>query len=513
MSEGDATTPLIAAFALRDAGKLDDAATALATLLARTPDDAEARYALGNVYRDLHRFADAEREMREAIRLRPQHAQAYSALGVILSESGHVTEALDAYATAMRVDPQYLNAASNWVSTQQYLPGITEATLAQSHARWAELHAPETPTPTFANPRTSDRPLVMGFVSPDLATHPVGMLSVRLFENLDRARIKPMVFSTRPSGYEDAISARIARAANWVSVFGMPDEVLAALIASAKVDILIDMSGHTGGHRMKLFARRAAPVQASWLGYTATTGVPAIDYILTTDGLTPAGSDPHYSERIVRLPHWHACFDPPPAPDVGPLPFSRNGFITFGCFNNPMKLNDGVIAAFAAILKRVPRARLKLKYRPFADPVFAARLRAAFAAHGIAEDRLLLSGHAPYRDFLGAYNDVDIALDTFPFSGCMTTTEAAWMGCPVVTFSGATIAGRQSAAFLTTAGFPQFVAKDRADFEDLAVKMAADTAMLASLRMQLRPTIAASPVCDGARFARDFENALAALRP
>ena len=505
MTDVPPTTPLALAASLRDAGKLVEAAAAFEAVLAKAPDNTDARYALGNVYRDLLRFDDAEREIRDVIRLRPRDAQPYSALGIILSEAGRLTDAMDAFDNAMRVDPQYVNAATNWVNTQLYLPGVTEAGLAKSGARWAQLHAPEIPAPVFANPRTTDRPLVVGFVSPDLAAHPVGALSVRLFENFDRSLIKPIVFSTRPASYEDSLSARIAQVSTWVSVFGVPDEVLTELIQASRVDILIDMSGHTGGHRLKLFARRAAPVQMSWLGYPGSTGVPAIDYLLATNRLTPPGADAHYSEKIIRLPHWHACFDSPgDAPEVGPLPAARNRFITFGCFSNPMKLSSDAIAGFAAVLKRVPTAKLKLKYRTFTDPVLQARLRSAFAANGISGERLLFSGHAPYRAFLDAYNDVDIALDTFPYSGCMTACEASWMGCPVVTFPGATFASRQSTAFLTAAGLSQFVAADRKEFEDLAVRLAADPTTLASLRAGLRAKVAASPACDGAQFARDF---------
>ena len=509
MTDVPPSTPLALAIALRDAGKLVEAVVAFQAVLAKEPEDTNALYALGNVYRDLLRFDDAEREMREVIRRRPGDAQPYSALGIILSEAGRLADAMEAFNAAMGVDPGYVNAATNWLNTQQYLPGATEADLAKSSARWAALHAPPTPPPAFTNRRTTDRPLVVGFVSPDMAAHPVGALSVRLFENLDRAVIKPIVFSTRPTTYEDALSARIARVSTWTSVFGVPDEVLAEFIKASQVDILIDMSGHTGGHRMKLFARRAAPVQMSWLGYPGTTGVPAVDYLLATEPLTPAGADAHYREKIIRLPHWHACFDPPAdAPEVGPLPATRNGFVTFGCFSNPMKLSSDAIAGFSAILARVPAAKLRLRYRTFTDVVLQARLRNAFATHGIGGERLLFSGHAPYRDFLDAYNDVDIALDTFPYSGCMTTCEASWMGCPVVTFPGATFAGRQSAAFLSAAGLSKFIAADRRAFEDLAVDLAADQSTLVALRAGLRTQVAASPACDGVRFARDFSAAL-----
>ena len=511
MSDISPLTPLSLAISLRDAGNLVGAAAAFEAVLAKEPGDTNARYALGNVYRDLLRFDDAEREMREVIRLRPGDAQPYSALGIILSEAGRLTEAIETFEAAICVDPSYVNAATNWVNTQQYLPGITEARLAKSNARLAQLHTPTTPPPTFANPRTTDRPLVVGFVSPDLAAHPVGYWSVRLFENLDRSQIKPMVFSTRPAAYEDAISARTAHVTTWISMFGVPDDVLAQLIKASQVDILIDMSGHTGGHRLKLFAQRAAPVQVSWLGYPSSTGVPTIDYLLATSQLVPPASDVDYAEHIVRLPRWYACFDPPDAPDVGPLPFNRNGFITFGCFSNPMKINDDVIASFTKILTRVPNAQLKLKYRAFGDAAVQARFRAAFAAHGLAEDRVSFSGQSPYREFLATYNDIDIALDTFPFAGGMTTCEATWMGCPVITFPGATFAGRQSAAFLTTAGLVEFVAKDRNGFEDLAVKIASDTGRLPSLRNAFRAGVRASRVCAGAGFARDFEIAMRAI--
>lgn len=492
--------------------RLDEAAETFTVAAAQAAEPAEARYQLAKIYHHLRRLTDAETEARAVISLRPDWAKAYNVLGVILNESGRPRDGVTAFADAMRVDPGSVNVATNWVSTHQYLDDISEPQLRDIHRYWAELHAPAPAPRMFSNPRTANRPLVVGFVSPDLGEHPVGFLSVRLLENLDRTQIRPMVFSTKPQVYEDKLSARIARTSSWTTVHGVPTEDLVGFIQACRVDVLIDMTGHTANNSLALFARRAAPVQVTWLGYTGTTGIPAMNYLLSNAVLTPPGSEAFCSERVVRLPHWHACFEPPPeAPAVGPLPAARAEHVTFGCFNNPLKFSDSVIATYARILHRVRGARLKLKYRTLTDPDFQMRLRAAFAAQGIAPERLAISGEAPWREFLDAYNEVDIVLDTFPYSGCMTTCEASWMGCPVVAFPGATFAGRQAAAFLTAAGLSRFVVKDRAGFEDLAVSLAQNPAELRDLRAEMRERISASPVCDAVGFAQDFTGALRAM--
>ncbi|MSO99325.1 MAG: tetratricopeptide repeat protein [Rhodospirillaceae bacterium] len=496
--------------AYRDLDDLPAATACFEQAVAQQPGYVEAIYNLANAYRDLGHLIKAETTIRRGLALKPDYAKAHNTLGNILSDSARSAEALETFGSAARLDPHSAPVASNYLSCLQYLPGIDSARLNNAHRQWARAFANSQTSFDFAaHDRSPDRPLNIGFLSPDFGQHPCGVLSVRLFENLDPAMLRPIVFSTRPIAREDAISKRIAGRAEWRHVKDLTDDKLAQNIRDAKIDILIDMSGHTAGHRLGVFAKRPAPIQISWAGYVGTTGLQTMDYVIADRWHAPEDQATDGPESFLRLTDGYICFDPPIiAPPVAPLPALANGYMTFGCLNNPAKLNDDVIASFAAILSSIPSSRLLLRFRGLDDAGVKARVLNAFKTKDIASERITIQGAGSHGEFLATYNAIDIALDTFPYSGGLTTCEALWMGVPVVTFPGKTFAGRHATSHLSNAGLADFVAKDRAGFERLAVAKAADLQALSTLKAGLRDKVAASPLCDGPRFAASFSAAM-----
>jgi protein O-GlcNAc transferase len=292
----------------------------------------------------------------------------------------------------------------------------------------------------------------------------------------------------------------------------MSDQQLAEQIRADRIDILFDLAGHTAGNRLLVFARKPARIQISWIGYEGTTGLEAMDYLLADHLMIPLGSERRYRERVLRMPDGYLCYDPPEtAPPVEPPPALNNGFTTFGSFNNPAKITAEVVEVWATILRAAPSAHLLMKYRGLGDQAVRRRFLDLFVAQGVAPERLDMRPWSSYSDYLATYRDVDVALDPFPFSGSATTCESLWMGVPVITSPGDTFAGRHSLSHLTSVGLTETIALDLDTYVDLAVALAGDPARLTVLRSGLRERMAASPLCDGKRFASQLSSLLTTL--
>lgn len=332
----------------------------------------------------------------------------------------------------------------------------------------------------------------------------MGYFLIRTLEQFDPQQAEIVCYSDRLN--EDDLTARFqAVSTTWRKVVGWSDERLAEQIREDQIDILFDLAGHTSGNRLLVFARKPAPIQITWMGYVGTTGLTAIDYLIADRHEIPFDTESDYQEQILRMPDGYVCFDPPSyAPPVSSLPALEQDFVTFGSFNNPAKLTAAVIEVWAKILQRVPHSRLVLKYRGMSDLVVSGRMADLFASHGIDAGRVEFLGKSPHTQLLAEYGRIDLALDSFPYSGGLTTCEALWMGVPVVTCPGETFASRHSLSHLSNVGLTETIAGDFDEYVELAVGLAQDLDRLAAIRARLREQVAVSPLCDGPRFAANL---------
>jgi len=491
-------------------GQREEAVAAYRRALAIVPQSAEAENNLAGLLESLDRLEEAEAAARRSLAIQPRLAEAACTLASTLHAQGRLEEAMEQYNYALEIKPNLLPLAhSKALFCEQYRPGVTLAGLAEAHARWEQSHAAPLRSTwrPFSNPPDPDRPLRLGFLSADFGRHPVGTFLVRALEALDRSACQCFGYCDRMVA--DDLTRRIAAACDtWRPTWALGDLALTEQIRADQIDILFDLAGHTG-QRLLVFARKPAPLQVSWIGYVGTTGLAAMDYLIADRFHVPPGTEHHYRERVIRLPDGYVCFDPPPdAPAVGPLPASQSGHVTFGCFNNTAKVSPEVIALWAKVLERVPRSRLMLKYRWLNDARTRSRYLDLFREQGISALRLDFSGGVPAAELLATYNRIDVALDPFPYSGGLTTCEALWMGVPVVTCPGETFASRHSLSHLANVGLEELVAQGPEDYVARAVEWATALDWLSELRQGLRARVAASPLCDGPRFATHLLEAL-----
>jgi predicted O-linked N-acetylglucosamine transferase (SPINDLY family)/predicted SAM-dependent methyltransferase len=503
------------------------------------PVDAEFRFALGVALFNSGRFDAAERALKAAVRLQPDHSgavgnlwmtelelgreeevrvQAEKALAeggqgpyidanlaTIYRSQGQIEAAIEAGRRVVERAPHSSDAFSNLLLTLNYSEAFSPPELFAEHQKYAAQYARPylAPLPERVWPRK----LRIGYVSPDFRAHVVALFFEPILERHDRERFE--IFCYYNHRADDPFTERLrGYADHWLDCVHLGDAELADRIRQDRIDILVDLAGHTGYNRLRVFAMKPAPVQATYLGYPNTTGLTAIDYRITDARADPPGdADRLSAERLVRLPDCFHCFRPiEDSPEVGPLPAAAAGHVTFGCFNNFAKLSDGFFDAAARVLAAVPRSRLVLKGRPLGIPRVAERVRQRFSRTGVEAARLeLIAWKKTPGDHLALYGTVDIALDSFPYNGTTTTCEALWMGVPVVAYAGDRHAARVGLSLLHAVGLDDLVAQDIDGYVATAARLAADTRALADLRKGLRDRVRRSPLRDEAALTAAIE--------
>lgn len=479
-----------------------------AHILAVHPNDPEHLVYASEVNRRAGHFTRALELTERALALRPQDRRAWQVRGNALEELDRLGEAADCLRRQLALKPDDAGGHSSLLFLLSRADLLSPQQVAAEFRRWGELYAdPLTAAAApHANSPEPDRLLRIGYVSADFRRHAMAYFVEPFLAHHDRRRVRVYGYSNcaRP----DEVTQHLRGfAQEWRDIAALTDDEAARLIRNDGIDILVDLSGHTGGNRLLLFARRPAPVQMTWLGYWGGTGMGAMDYRITDAFADPQGeADGHYREKLLRLPHSKWCYLPPAAmPACNALPAQSRGYVTFGSCCSFPRISNETMRAWAQLLRRLPGARLRMIGAPGDESL--DRMLEIFDAAGVYADRLDLVGRLPFDDYLKQYLQIDIALDPFPFNGGTTTCESLWMGVPVVSRSGRCGVSRSSTSLLANAGLTQLVAASAEGYVDIALRLAADLPALADLRATLRERLRASPLLDARGFTRGLETA------
>lgn len=488
-----------------NSGRTEAAVAAYRSALELDPNYAEAHCNLGNVLLSLGLLDDAIACYETALSHRPTYFPAQFNLGNLFKEQGQIAKAVAHYRRAVDLNPDLSSIHSNLLLALHYDAGCSASELAEEHRRWNMRHA--SPLKPLIRPhrnvRDEERPLRIGYVSPDFCAHAVARFLLPLLENHNRTCFR--IFAYSDVLVPDCLTARIgSHVDGWRDSARMDDAQLAELIRQDEIDVLVDLAGHTARGRLLAFARRPAPVQVYYLAYCSTTGLDAMNYRLTDPFLDPVDAEmADYAEKSLRLPKTYWCYSAPDLPlRVGSMPEPEVGLVTFGCLNNFCKVSDAALQTWGNLLRAVPDSRLLLCARTNRQ---RQRVQDALFANGVERSRVSFVGLQSFSDYMATYQQIDIGLDPFPFTGGTTTCDALWMGVPVVSLAGRTAVSRGGLSLLSNTGLAEFVAHTEDDYIRIAKDLATDRPRRQKLRDNLRARLKASPVMDGPAFARDIE--------
>lgn len=504
----------------------------------------EAYCCLGGIYNDMGRYEDAESCFWKAVELNPNHAVTWCNMGITYYKKDRFGEAEKMFRHSFEIEPGFQEAylrcglallqMSRYVEAEQYIShsialGGSDSIKAVS-ALFCAMQYNNNLTPEQILKKATDfgamvthkvnvrykkwvcpsspEVLKVGIVSGDFRNHPVGYFLEKTLEYINRNRLKLFAYST--NARQDEQTERLKPLfSSWKSLVGINDDSAAKMIYEDGIHVLLDLSGHSANNRLPVFAYKPAPVQATWVGFLATTGVREMDYLIGDPYSTPPEIEWQFTEKIWRMPDVWACFSPPHH-NIEPseLPAIANGYVTFGSLNNLVKMNDNVVHLWSRILHSVKNSRLFLKSNQLNDPAVCETTIKHFETCGIPSDRLIIEGSSPRGELLASYNRVDIALDPYPYGGGTTTYEALWMAVPVVTIKGDRFLSRCGCSLVSNVGLSDWVALNEDDYVAIAVKYASDLQKLSGLRSGLRQKTLDSPLYDAQRFAQNLEQAL-----
>lgn len=474
--------------------------------LALNQNDANEHCYYGLILKSEGDLFGAARAFTEAIRLNPNYAAAHNNLGIIKKDLGDVSTGIHHFQKALRITPSYSDCFSNLLLCLSHYDQIGANALHKAHVEFSQLY--EVPIQkkwgVHDNSNHSDRILNIGFVSADFRDHSVSYCFEPLLNNLQHSQSLKL-FAYYNHSIEDETTNRLkVKFSKWCEINELSDVDLCQQVKHDRIDILVDLSGHTAGNRLTAFAMKPAPIQVSWFGYLATTGLKAIDYYLADGYLAPPNQfDAYFSEKLVQLPV-NAPFMPVKnAPTVNALPALINNYLTFACFNRESKISDAAILQWSMLLKALPNAKLLLG--AISQTECIERLKQRFIEHGVNCTQLVFKLRSNMQAYLALHHEVDICLDTQPSSGVTTTFHAAWMGVPTLCLDGKTLTGRGSMAIMSHLVLPQFIAHNCDDFVQLGCYWSTHLNELALIRSQMRQRFMESPIANTAMQSNSLE--------
>ena len=504
-------TPLLhfnRGYLLGQLGQREAAVAELTSAMELQPDFPKAYISLAEQHQQLRQYEEMARVARRALEINPQHAAAHNKLGFACHQQGLPEEALGHFYRAVELEPTSAAMHSDYLLALHYVTELSPQQIFHEHLEFARRHANVPPTSAHKqDPAQSHKRLRIGYMSADFRFHPVLFFIEPLIERRDRTEFE--VFCYSDVAVPSDATQRFERAADhFRCIAGMSDARVVDTVIADQIDILIDLSGHTGHNRLAgVFARKPAPVQITYFGYPNTTGLSQIDYRITDAHADPPGlAEQIHSEKLIRLPHSAWCYRPPP--DAPPIQARRSSEIVFGSFNNLGKLTSHWRDIWSQILQATPGSRILLRNPSLTDPGVCQRVRESFAKLSIPLERLILMGHGTNREMLDTYNQVDIALDSYPYHGTTTTCEALFMSVPVITLAGPSHVSRVSASLLANVGLPELIADTEQQFVTLVVDLAQGRERLLELHNTLRQRMQGSPAMNEVEFTRAFEAAL-----